>query len=394
MDTQQHVGEAPKKMATRWRPARRLAVELLVVLLLVAVFVPWNSLMTRVRDDSLPPRSLAYVQLSGDVSDSPWEIAAFDEETGAVVARVPTAHQPMVLPHPSGEQLYLVETRWDHAMQGTVSLSLMDTATWTRHTTVTIEHAPLALALSPDRTNLLVRTTNMLGDYWLDVYDARTLERPSGEQRVDLPRGCGAGWLVPTANEVALVCGGVTESGPDGVAARPLAVLFIDPAEMQITANVLMDGGGILRSGRVAGIATPADGTSLYVVFTNLQMLEIDASTHEIVPNVRTYSTFDQKVITVASVADDALLVAVRDALVVGTFAQLRRFALPTLEELPAPSLPDGPRFAPGAHGTLYRWQSESTDFTVRTLADGSERVVSLGATLPNVITVLRSDSR
>lgn len=389
----------PQRLARTGRHARArlslaLAVELLAVLLLAALFVPWGSLLARVRDDERPPRELAYALLTGDVSDSPWEIAAFDEVRGEVVARVSTASQPMLLPHPSGEQVYLVETRWEHPTRGTTSLSIMDTATWTRRVSVTIEHAPLALALSADGTRLLVRSTNMLGDYWLDVYDARTLERPADPQRIDLPRACGAGRLSQTVHEVVLVCGGITEGNADGVFSTPLTVSFVNPLTMQITATVPMDAAAILRAGSVAGLATTIDGASVYVVFSNLQLLEIDASTHEIVRNVRTFATWDQAVISVASVADDALLVAVRDTVAVGSFAQLRRFALPTLEELPALSLPDGPRFAPGADGTLYRWQPERTDLTVRNLADGSERIVPLGGALPTIITIVRPAAR
>ncbi len=103
----------PQRLARTGRHARArlslaLAVELLAVLLLAALFVPWGSLLARVRDDERPPRELAYALLTGDVSDSPWEIAAFDEVRGEVVARVSTASQPMLLPHPSGEQVYLV----------------------------------------------------------------------------------------------------------------------------------------------------------------------------------------------------------------------------------------------------------------------------------------------
>lgn len=394
------------------RPVWLTSAVLVVAVLGVAFVTVWGGLWARVAgavvdsESSSSNAPIAYALIvEHGLGERTYtsEVVAFDETSGKVIARLQSGDEPNVLPDPSGEKIYLLQTKWDTLnwpRTGTEVLSVIDTETWQEidSTTVTkrVQYTlagPPVLVRSPDGTRLVVYSTNQLGDYWLEIYDAVTLERLSGEEGIVLPRGCGGTPIVTTRAEVVLLCG-TTREGNDseGIIPATLALHFIEVNSAQVTASVPLPDSGLYVKGKPVGIEVTDDGSTIYVVFNDLLIIEIDAATHRVTREVTTWRSDEPTVFGVEMSNDGHLLVGVASDLTTWENLSLHRFELPSLELLDPISVQQHPRFAAGPDGDLYQWERGTTDLRRLDLDDGSVMDISLGGDKTLIADIVRSE--
>lgn len=391
MSLEPHERMASSRQTHRWwRPRGLPLVELLVVGILLALVVPWGSLLARIRDDE-PPRSVAYAHLTVDPWNGPRELVAFDESSGDVRARLPGGNSMSFVVHPDGTRLYLASTTRHDNGSTQMLLTVYETGRWTVEQQVELAGTPSAIALSPDGGGVMLLFYDASGSYWLERRDAASLEPVAGPQRAELPQNCGAWKLWTTTMHVLTQCAGNVGSVGGGTPA-PLALHAVDLGSMQVVASLPLNSPDILRYTSLTDVVVSNDRATLYLIFGNLQIVEVDAGTLTLRRNVRDHARDTQRVGRV-SAAPGQLLVAVMDTVGSSLLAQLRRFQLPSLEELPALSLPDGAwSFAAGADGMLYRWSSGSADVRLVDLASRRETPIRLAGPEPQgVVDIVRA---
>lgn len=256
---------------------RRDRSALVGILLVVLVGV----VLTRFIPGGLPsaPQELSYALVSNGRLG---EVVAFRARSSEIVRRLTTAHQPDVALSLDRERLYLADTRFsDDTATATDTLRVVDTRTWdTLGTTLFQDRArygasgPSGLTVSPDGARLFVYSSNAIrapseerAEYWLTVVDTASLEvLPT---RIELPR-CGVTFQAVAGGRVVVVCG---DSGQ---------VHFVDPNALRVAATVEL-------LGSPAGLAVASDRESVYIVTTDLKIVEIHAPTGAVVREETTW---------------------------------------------------------------------------------------------------------
>lgn len=364
------------------------------------------------RESSDKPAGFAYALLVDEnVSDSEYtsEIVAFDEATGEVVARLAAGDEPNLVPDPSGDHIYLLETYYTgdgcasgcEVTTGDVEhkLSIIDTQTWETTVSTTVAGrvqytlaGPPVLVLSPDGKQLAIYSTDQVGEYWIETYDATTLERLLEPEEITLPRGCGGTPIAATRTGFALICGG-TKQGNDeeGVIDVPLALQFVDLTTRRVTASTRLRDPGLYVKGKPVGLEVSSDRSTIYVVLNDLMITEIDAVSHQVTSEFTAWQT-DQPTVFGATLNGDELLIGVRSSYKTWEDMRLLRFALPALEPLETLSVQEHPRFAPGPDGDLYLWERGSTTLSRLDLSDGSVTMFELGGDKTLIADIVRTE--
>ncbi len=313
------------------------------------------------------------------------EVVAFDEVTGAIVHRLDAGQDPNVILNASGAKLYLLETIWDASvtpMRGTERLSLIDTATWGEiaSTSKDVNPAlignrvqytiggPPVMTLTPDGTRVLVYSTDMLGNYWFEIYDAATLAHLATSDRAAL-RGCGATPVVTTHSDVVVLCGSTKEgSDTSGLISMPTSLQFLDPGTGTVVASLALPDTGLLMQGKPVNIMVSDDDARIYVVFNDLRIMEVDATTRQVRRDITDLVTDSVMVYAAELSTDGHLLIGTAADITSWTDVTIVRIPLAelaaaglALADFPAAPAQAYPRFAAGPDGDLYQWERGTT---------------------------------
>lgn len=381
-----------------------LGIVILGASIVVASVLYWANVGI-VQSTGSGTESVAYALLTDSGLDEPThtsEVIAFNEVSGDIIARLPVGDGPNLATDPSGETLYLLHTLRYSDTNATDRLAKVDTRTWQETASVQVTsrvqyplNGPSALALSPDGRRLVVYSTDVKGTYWLETFDATTLERL---QDVSLPRGCGGTPVVTTRTEVVVLCG-VTKEGNDaeGMIDTPLALHFVDLGASRVVASVSLPDAGFFVAGKPVSVLVSNDQETIYVVFNDLEMLEVDSVSHQVRRSITVESQSQM-----AYVAD----LTSNGELLVGLTSDYRSWQNMTLLRLKLPepgmaplsprlieslSIQQYPGFASGLDEEIYQWNRSSNLLRKRDLRDGTVWDIDLGGHNRTIAGIVRT---
>jgi len=342
---------------------RRLRYPLLIGLaaaLTVAVTLMWGVLVLPASSPSATQRSTAQQPTaSGRVlgyAISGREVTVFDEATGAVLHRIATQDAPDILVTPTGDRLFLLDTKWSSdAKTPSHQLSLIDTASWRVLAQATIADrilypgpGPSGLSLTPDGSRLFIYSYHVLGDdradYWLAAVDAKSLQVLPGHMALDQ---CGAARFATLAQQIVALCAHAND------------LRFVDPATGSVSATLALPPVAPLSvEGQVAGLTTTPDKRTVYIVTNDLRIVEVNATTRTQVREVTTARQAPQSVpLDVITMSTDgrSLLVGMLPApRSQAPGITLKEFALPDLTPSASTPLPTNASVVGAAGGNVY----------------------------------------
>lgn len=355
-------------------------------------------------DDGSGERVAYVVTNDFDQGDPLGEVIAVSEATNEVIARVGTGDQPSVAASPSGDRIYLLETRWANPRSSEHVLSVIDTSTWETVASTTIEgrvqyrfSGPPDLVLSPDGTRLFVLATDYevneedssewwpVYSYWLDVYDATTLDQIVEPQTLMLP-GCGnLIRLAETRSEIAVLCTG----NPVRYSERPL--YLVDPVGLEVRAILpLPEVDHWDRAGQPRDFVIADDGATAYAVANDGGIVEVDVDAREVARRIDSWKRYEETVYRVEPGNGDVILIGEGPDLDkeesdrFRTSYSITRIDLALMTELPPIELPEQMWFEAGPDDSLYVW--EWGDLTVALMdEDGIRESLPLDLQYPPV---------
>ncbi len=284
------------------------------------------------------------------------EVTVFDEATGAVLHRIATQDVPDILVTPTGDRLFLLDTKWSSdAKTPTHQLSLIDTTSWRVLAQATIADrilypgpGPSGLSLTPDGSRLFIYSYHVLGDdradYWLAAVDAKSLQVLPMHAVLDQ---CGAARFATLEQQIIALCAHAND------------LRFVDPATGNVSATVALPPVAPLSvEGQVAGLTTTPDKRTVYIVTNDLRIVEVSATTRTQVREVTTARQAPQSVpLDVITMSADGRSLLVGMLLAPRSQASgitLKEFALPNVTLSASIPLPTYANVAGVAGGKVY----------------------------------------